>query len=130
MNRNGIGALAFHSLFVVFMLAPIAIVCVVAFTPEGFLSIPTTDWSLRWFRAIARYPEFVDAFWKSLAHTFRNAHDVILAPWGETIVNARCVLHGTEMLFSVVVWLAPPRRFTRKHRFSHGFRHAMPRRPQ
>jgi putative spermidine/putrescine transport system permease protein len=62
MNRNGGIALAFHALFVLFMAAPIAIVCVVAFTPEGFLSIPTTEWSLRWFRAIARYPEFVDAF--------------------------------------------------------------------
>jgi putative spermidine/putrescine transport system permease protein len=67
MNRNGPLALAFHALFIVFMVAPIAIVCVVAFTPEGFLSIPTTDWSLRWFRAIARYPEFVQAFWTSLA---------------------------------------------------------------
>lgn len=66
MNRNGPLALAFHTLFVVFMVAPIAIVCVVAFTPEGFLSIPTTDWSLRWFRAIARYPEFVTAFRTSL----------------------------------------------------------------
>jgi len=66
MNRNGWLALTFHALFVVFMLAPIAIVCVVAFTPEGFLSIPTTDWSLRWFRAIARYPEFVTGFWTSL----------------------------------------------------------------
>ena len=66
MNRNGIGALAFHTLFVAFMVAPILIVCVVAFTPEGFLSIPTTQWSLRWFRAIARYPEFVSAFWSSL----------------------------------------------------------------
>ena len=66
MNRNGFGALAFHALFVTFMVAPIAIVCVVAFTPEGFLSIPTTEWSLRWFKAIARYPEFVEAFWNSL----------------------------------------------------------------
>ena len=66
MNRNGWLALAFHGLFVTFMVAPIAIVCVVAFTPEGFLSIPTTEWSLRWFRAIARYPEFVTAFWTSL----------------------------------------------------------------
>ena len=66
MNRNGIGALTFHTLFVVFMLAPIAIVCIVAFTPEGFLSFPTTQWSLRWFKAIARYPEFVEAFWNSI----------------------------------------------------------------
>ena len=40
MSRNGPLALAFHTLFVVFMLAPIAIVCWVAFTPTGFLSIP------------------------------------------------------------------------------------------
>lgn len=66
MNRNGPLALAFHTLFVIFMIAPIAIVCVVAFTPEGYLSIPTTKWSLRWFEAIARYPEFVQAFWNSL----------------------------------------------------------------
>jgi putative spermidine/putrescine transport system permease protein len=66
VNRNGPIALAFHALFVVFMLAPIAIVCVVAFTPLGYLSVPTTEWSLRWFRAIARYPEFVEAFRASL----------------------------------------------------------------
>jgi putative spermidine/putrescine transport system permease protein len=66
MSRNGALALAFHAAFVTFMVAPIAIVCLVAFTPQGFLSIPTTEWSLRWFRAIARYPEFVEAFWSSL----------------------------------------------------------------
>ena len=66
MNRNGPLALIFHGLFLVFMLAPIVIVCLVAFTPEGYLSIPTTDWSLRWFRAIERYPEFTRAFWTSV----------------------------------------------------------------
>ena len=66
MSRNGPVALTFHAAFVTFMVAPIVIVCLVAFTPEGFLSIPTTEWSLRWFRAIARYPEFVEAFWSSL----------------------------------------------------------------
>ena len=66
MSRNGPVALVYHTLFVIFMLAPIVVVCWVAFTPEGFLSFPTTDWSLRWFRAIARYPEFISAFWQSL----------------------------------------------------------------
>src|SRR4029077_19376962 len=66
MSRNGPLALCYHTLFVVFMLAPILVVCWVAFTPEGFLSFPTDRWSLRWFRAIARYPEFVSAFWRSL----------------------------------------------------------------
>ncbi|HRD77529.1 MAG TPA: ABC transporter permease [Hyphomicrobiaceae bacterium] len=66
MRRNGPFALLFHTLFVIFMLAPIAIVCVVAFTPEGFLSLPTNGPSLRWFRAIWNYPEFVRAFWVSI----------------------------------------------------------------
>ncbi|WP_137045313.1 ABC transporter permease [Pseudolabrys sp. FHR47] len=66
MSRNGPLALCYHALFVIFMLAPIAIVCIVAFTPEGYLSLPTNGLSLRWFRAIAQYPEFVRAFWVSI----------------------------------------------------------------
>ena len=62
MSRNGPLALAFHALFVCFILAPILIVCAVAFTPEGFLSLPTRGLSLRWFRAIFDYPEFIRAF--------------------------------------------------------------------
>lgn len=66
MSRNGPLALLYHTLFVVFMLAPIVIVCIVAFTPEGFLSFPTHGLSLRWFRTIAQYPEFIRAFWVSI----------------------------------------------------------------
>jgi putative spermidine/putrescine transport system permease protein len=66
MSRNSSLALAFHLTFVAFMLAPILIVCAVAFTPEGYLSFPTQGLSLRWFKAIARYPEFVTAFWTSI----------------------------------------------------------------
>ncbi len=66
MSRNGPLALCYHALFVAFMLAPILVVCFVAFTPEGYLSFPTDRWSLRWFYAIGRYPEFVSAFWRSL----------------------------------------------------------------
>ena len=66
MNRNGPLALIFHTLFVIFSLAPLVVVCLVAFTPEAYLSLPTTNWSVRWFRAIADYPEFVRAFWQSV----------------------------------------------------------------
>jgi len=66
VSRNGPLALAFHALFIAFVLAPIVIVCAVAFTPEGYLSLPTNGLSLRWFRAIADYPEFVRAFRDSL----------------------------------------------------------------
>ena len=34
------------------------------------------------------------AFWTSLAKTFRNDPNVILAPWGETVVDANCFLRG------------------------------------
>jgi putative spermidine/putrescine transport system permease protein len=66
MSRNGLLALAFHALFVTFILAPIVVVCAVAFTPEGYLSLPTKGLSLRWFRAILNYPEFLRAFRDSL----------------------------------------------------------------
>jgi putative spermidine/putrescine transport system permease protein len=66
MRRNGALALAFHAIFVTFILAPIVVVCAVAFTPEGYLSLPTKGFSLRWFKAILNYPEFLRAFRDSL----------------------------------------------------------------
>ena len=66
MSRNGPLALLFHAAFVLFMVAPIVVVCLVAFTPEGFLSLPAHGFSLRWFQAILRYPEFIRAFITSL----------------------------------------------------------------
>lgn len=66
MRRNGFLALAFHTLVVVFTLAPIVTVCIVAFTPNGYLSLPTSGFSLRWFRAIAERPEFIRSFVDSL----------------------------------------------------------------
>jgi len=66
MRRNGALALVFHAIFVTFILAPIVVVCAVAFTPEGYLSLPTKGFSLRWFKAILDYPEFLRAFRDSL----------------------------------------------------------------
>ena len=34
------------------------------------------------------------AFWVSLAATFKNHPNVILAPWGEPVINADCFLNG------------------------------------
>jgi hypothetical protein len=34
------------------------------------------------------------AMWASLARTFRHDRAVVLAPWGETVVDARCFLRG------------------------------------
>jgi putative spermidine/putrescine transport system permease protein len=73
MARNGPLALSFHTLVVAFMLAPLLIVCVVAFTPESTLSIPTTRFSLRWFEAVFAHPDFVQSFRNSLALALSSA---------------------------------------------------------
>ena len=51
---------------VLFTLAPLVIVCLVAFTPGQTLSIPWGDYSLRWFRAVFEHSDLVQSFWNSL----------------------------------------------------------------
>jgi putative spermidine/putrescine transport system permease protein len=62
MNRVSPFALLFHLLFLVFMLAPLVVVALVAFTPEGYLSLPVHGASLRWFEAILARPDFIASF--------------------------------------------------------------------
>lgn len=66
MQKNGPIALLFHGLVVAFVLAPLVVICLVAFTPENTLTIPTSEFSLRWFRAIFAHPDFVASFVNSL----------------------------------------------------------------
>ncbi|CUA85889.1 putative spermidine/putrescine transport system permease protein [Chelatococcus caeni] len=66
MQKNGPVALLFHALVVAFVLAPLVVICLVAFTPENTLTMPTTAFSLRWFRAVFEHPDFVTAFGNSL----------------------------------------------------------------
>ncbi|MDU6672370.1 MAG: ABC transporter permease, partial [Bradyrhizobium sp.] len=42
MHRNGPIALLFHALVVGFVLAPLIVICLVAFTPANTLTLPTT----------------------------------------------------------------------------------------
>ncbi len=98
MKRNGPLALAFHMLFVGFMLAPIVVVCLVAFTPEGFLSIPTSSFSLRWFKAIANYPEFVHAFWVSLWLGALSSFVTLLFAVPAALAIARYHFRGRDLL--------------------------------
>lgn len=73
MAKNGPLALLFNALVISFMLAPLLIVCIVAFTPENTLTIPTTHFSLRWFKAVFAHPDFVTSFWNSLALALASA---------------------------------------------------------
>jgi len=101
MNRNGPLALMFHALFIAFILAPIVIVCAVAFTPEGYLSLPTNGFSLRWFRAIADYPEFVRAFCDSLLLAALSSTIAVLLSVPAALAIARFRFSGREAVLAL-----------------------------
>ena len=61
-RRNGNFALAFHCLVIGFILSPLVIIILVAFTPENTLSIPTSDFSLRWFKAFFAHSDLPTSF--------------------------------------------------------------------
>ena len=105
MRTNGPLALIFHTIFVVVMLAPILVVCLVAFTPEGYLSLPTTSFSLRWFRAIANYPEFVHAFWVSLGLGALSSLVALLFAVPAALAIARYSFRGRDAL--AALFLSP-----------------------
>lgn len=100
MRRNGPLALAFHALFIAFVLAPIVIVCAVAFTPEGYLSLPTHGVSLRWFRAIWDYPEFVRAFRDSLWLAALSSTIAVLLSVPAALAIARYSFTGREAVLA------------------------------
>ncbi|ABM55995.1 ABC transporter permease [Verminephrobacter eiseniae] len=98
MRSNGPLALVFHTLFVVFMLAPLVIVCIVAFTPQGYLSLPTQGLSLRWFKAIFAYPEFLRAFYTSLWLAALSSGIVIALAVPAALAIARYRFVGREAI--------------------------------
>ena len=73
MTKNGPFALFFHTLVVIFMLAPMVVVCLVAFTPENTLSMPWNGFSLRWFKAVFAHNDFMTSFSNSLKLAFFSA---------------------------------------------------------
>lgn len=73
MTKNGPFALFFHTLVVIFMLAPMVVVCLVAFTPENTLSMPWNGLSLRWFKAVFAHNDFMTSFSNSLKLAFFSA---------------------------------------------------------
>jgi putative spermidine/putrescine transport system permease protein len=110
MSRNGPLALAFHTAFVVFMVAPILIVCVVAFTPLGYLSLPTSGLSLRWFRAILDYPEFTRAFVQSLWLATASSVIAIVLSVPAALAIARYRFPGREAITALFMspLMVPP----------------------
>ena len=98
MQKNGPIALAFNFLVVAFVLAPLAIVCLVAFTPDTTLTVPTTSFSLRWFRAVFDHPNFMQAFQNSLWLAFLSATIAVCLAVPAAIAITRYRFPGRDAL--------------------------------
>ncbi|AKQ54017.1 ABC transporter permease [Bordetella hinzii] len=98
MQKNGPFALAFNLLVVAFVLAPLVIVCLVAFTPASTLSIPTTAFSLRWFRAVFAHADFMQALRNSLWLAFCSASIATLLAIPAAIAITRYRFPGRDAL--------------------------------
>ena len=101
MRKNGWIELVFHTLFILFILAPLAAVVVVSFTDKGYLSVPTDGLSLRWFKAIFQYPGFIDAFWVSVYLALASATIAIAAAIPAAIAIGRYRFPGREAVTAV-----------------------------
>lgn len=96
--RNGPFALAFNALVVAFMLAPLVVVCLVAFTPSDTLQVPWGDYSLRWFRAVFAHGDLVQSFWNSLAVAAMAATLAVLLAVPAGLAIARHQFPGRQAL--------------------------------
>lgn len=98
MTRNGPLTLLFHTVFVLFMVAPLAMVVLVSFTDQAFLSLPTSWPSLRWYWAIADNPEFLRAFWISLYLGVLSASIAVALSVPAALAIARRQFPGREAI--------------------------------
>ncbi len=103
--RNGKLAITFHTLLMTFLVAPMLIVCLVAFTPEGYLALPIRGFSLRWFWRLAEYPEFLDSFRISLLIAAASSVTAIAFATPAALAIARHRFPGRDALSAL--FLAP-----------------------
>ena len=101
MRRNGPLGLIFHTIFILFLLAPLAAVVAVSFTGKGYLSLPTDGLSLRWFKAILQYPGFIDAFWMSVYLALASATIAVAVAVPAAIAIGRFRFPGREAVTAV-----------------------------
>jgi putative spermidine/putrescine transport system permease protein len=101
--RTPLPLLLFHWTFAIFMLAPLVMVALVSFTDKGYVSMPFGGASWRWYRAILDAPDFIDAFWRSLALAAASATlaTLLAVPAGMAIAWHRFA--GREALLGLLL---------------------------
>ena len=98
MNRNSTVALIFHSAFIAFLVAPLVVVILVAFTPEAHLSVPVHGLSLRWFWMLLENAEFLRSFAISLALAFVSATVALVVMLPASFALGRSQFFGRDAL--------------------------------
>ena len=99
-DKNGPLALSFNALFLTFILAPLVVVCLVAFTDKGYLSLPRDGFSLRWFRAILDHPDFIEAFWLSIYLALGSATVAVVLAIPAALATARYRFPGRGFIMA------------------------------
>lgn len=105
MNRNSPAVIFFHTLFILFMIAPLLVIIWVSFTPMGYIQAPTTEWSLRWYREIWTNSGFVQSFWLSIGLAFAAATLSLVVAVPAALAIARYDFHGRGFL--TAIFLSP-----------------------
>jgi putative spermidine/putrescine transport system permease protein len=105
MSRNGSTALCFHALFIAFVLAPLLAVCLTAFTPENYLSLPRDSFSLRWFQTLLHRPDFLRAAWLSVRLAAVASTLAVAVSIPAALAFARHRFAGREAL--IVLFMSP-----------------------
>jgi len=98
MRKVGPFLLAFHAAFLIFIAAPIVVIVLVAFTPTAYLSIPTTEFSFRWFRAIFASRDFPESFLTSLELATIAASCALAIGIPAALALARSIIPGRGLL--------------------------------
>jgi putative spermidine/putrescine transport system permease protein len=66
MRRIGVGLACYVAAMAMFLMAPVAIVVVSAFTDADFVTFPPRGGSLKWLTNVLSDPQFVSPLWNSL----------------------------------------------------------------
>jgi putative spermidine/putrescine transport system permease protein len=101
--RNGPFAICFHAIVVAFMMAPLVVVCLVAFTPADTLSVPWGEWSLRWFRAVFEHSDLMSSFRNSLVVAACAATGSVLFAIPASLAIARYEFPGRQALNALLM---------------------------
>jgi putative spermidine/putrescine transport system permease protein len=97
------GLVVWTTIVVIFILAPLVVVALVAFTATDFLSLPTEGVSFRWFAATLDRPVFIEAFWNSVKLAAAASAASLLLGLMVAVALVRYKLIGRRTLESVVM---------------------------